>query len=271
MLHDIFNLYRDGEIIPYIILAFLSVGYIIIFEKFIILQFVYKINFEKFNTHIKKMLLANDMDRARSFSRATSKTGIPLLAVRAIDSYENDPMRVRATISEEGLRFFPRLRRRMTQLPNLAAASVILGAIAAVAGIWSSFQMVDGLELGIKSFAFAKGLTLALLPLAISLVCAVLLMLPFGILDAMAWRLESEMEHSLCMVLNILAPDIQPIVASSAQPKSEDLDNSNLGSLGSNQTIMENEVKTPSQPAKASHEDNSETTLANVPDEEEII
>ena len=101
MLHDIFDLYRNGEIIPYIILAFLCVGYIIIIEKFMILQFVYKINFEKYNVQLKKMLLANDMERARSFSRAVSKTGVPMLTVRAIDSYENNPMRVRATISEE--------------------------------------------------------------------------------------------------------------------------------------------------------------------------
>lgn len=272
MLHDIFNLYRNGEIIPYIILAFLCVGYIIIFEKFLILQFVYKINFEKYNMQLKKMLLANDIDRARSFSRAVSKTGVPMLTVRAIDSYENDPMRVRATISEEGLRFFPRLRRRMTQLPNLAAVCVILGAMAAVHGIWSSFQMVDGLELGIKSFTFAKGLTLALLPLAISLMAAVLLMLPFGILDAMAWRLESEMEHSLCVVLNILAPDIQPVMAVSANSHSEPSISETNNMAAQQNSAASQEAKTVTQqPTKAANEDPNANHAAIVPDEEEII
>ena len=84
MINDIFLLYKDGEIIPYIILAIVSVGYIIIFEKFILLQLVYRINFEKFNTQIKKMLAANDMDRARNFSKATSKTSVPMLTVKAI-------------------------------------------------------------------------------------------------------------------------------------------------------------------------------------------
>ncbi len=269
MLHDIFNLYRNGEVIPFIILAFLCVGYIIIFEKFIILQFIYKINFEKYNTQIKKMLLANDMDRARSFSRAVSKTGIPMLAVRAIDSYENEPMRVRATISEEGLRFFPRLRRRMTQLPNLAAACVILGGIAAVHGIWSSFQMVDGLELGIKSFIFAKGLTLSLLPLAISLIAAVLLMLPFGILDAIAWRLESEMEHSLCILLNILSPDIQPMFSTAVHSNER---NSEDHSAAKHEPIIkEDESHTNTQAEKVTHEDTSANNIPVVPDEEEII
>lgn len=270
MLYDIFNLYRNGEIIPYIILAFLCVGYIIIFEKFFLFQFVYKINFEKYNMQLKKMLLANDMERARSFSRATSKTGVPMLTVRAIDSFENDPMRVRATISEEGLRFFPRLRRRMTQLPNFAAACIVLGAIAAVYGIWSSFQMVEGLELGIKSFTFAKGLTIALLPLAISLVAAVLLMLPFGILDAMAWRLEAEMEHSLCLVLNILAPDIQPVVVASNVPAEKaDADNTTLQSFPKVDDMESKNIH--QQPTKANNEDSGSANAANIPDEEEII
>jgi biopolymer transport protein ExbB/TolQ len=278
MLHDIFNLYRTGEVIPFIILAFLCIGYIIIFEKFFILQFVYKINFEKYDSQIKKMLLANDMERARNFSRAVSKTGVPMLAVRAIDSFEHDPMRVRATIAEEGLRFLPRIRRRMTQLPNLAAASVILGALAAVYGIWSSFQMVDGLELGIKSFVFAKGLTLALLPLAISLITSLLLMLPFGILDAMAWRLESEMEHSLCVILNILAPDIQPLVVANTNNSPSDYKSSEDKSKDEQQhtpVVTNNEAKNSDlnqqQPAKAAHENSEPTPAPIVPDEEEII
>ncbi len=48
MVHDILNLYRTGAEIPYIILEFLCAGYVIIFEKFIVLQIIYKINFEKY-------------------------------------------------------------------------------------------------------------------------------------------------------------------------------------------------------------------------------
>jgi biopolymer transport protein ExbB/TolQ len=275
MLHDIFDLYRNGEAIPFIMLAFLCIGFIIIFEKFFAYQFVYKINFEKFNAQIRKMLLANDMVRARNFSRAVSKTGIPLLAVKAIDSYESDPMRVRATLSEEALRFFPRVRRRMTQLPNLAAASVILGALAAVYGIWSSFQMVEGLELGIKSFAFSKGLTLALLPLSISLMVAVMLMLPYGILDAMAWRLESEMEHTLCVILNILAPDIQPIVSGTAFAPEESALESHAPAVVSEPAhkteTNQSHQQTKTHGEKVAHEETKSSASPSVPDEEEII
>lgn len=266
MLNDIFLMYRNGEIIPFIILAFVAVGYIIIFEKFIILQFVYRINFEKFNMTIKKMLAANDLERARNFSKATSKTAVPMLTLKAIDAYENDPMRVRATVSEESLRFFPRVRRRISQLPNLAAASVLLGAIAAVQGIWTSFRMVEGLELGLKSFAFSTGLSHALLPLAISLVSAVLLMIPFGILDAIAWRLEAEMEHSLCVVLNILSPEMQPMFTGGAsvatnQEEAESYSRNNLTGDNNNERME----------SKGKKDDSADAGLQEIPDEEEII
>jgi hypothetical protein len=90
----------------------------------------------------------------------------------------------------------------------------LLGAFAAVHGVWQSFQIADGLELGLKSFAFTKGLSGALTPLALALLASVLLMLPYGLLDAIATRLEGEIEHSLTIALNILAPEMQPVFAS---------------------------------------------------------
>lgn len=274
MLNDIFLMFRNGEIIPFVILAIVSVGYIIIFEKFIILQFVYRINFEKFNSTIKKMLAANDMDRARSFTKATSRTSVPMLALKAIDAYENDPMRVRATISEESLRFFPRIRRRINQLPNLAAASVLLGAVATVQGIWTSFRMVEGLELGVKSFAFSSGLSHALLPLSISLVSAVLLMLPYGILDAIAWRLEAEMEHSLCVILNILSPEMQPLFTGGVTSSNNNLKDESTENFSSNgeENSSHSETSGDQVEEKGKKDESSETnSVQEVPDEEEII
>ena len=150
--------------------------------------------------------------------------------------------------------------------PGAGSAPRDAGAIAAVQGIWTSFRMVEGLELGVKSFAFSTGLSHALLPLAISLVSAVLLMLPFGILDAIAWRLESEMEHSLCVVLNILSPEMQPMFtggASSSGNQEESSDNYSGGNAA-NENVDRAE-------SKGKKDDSSDPCLQEVPDEEEII
>ena len=264
MLSDIFDLYRNGEIIPFIILALLCVGYIIILEKFLILQLVYNINFVKFNAQIKKMLVAGDLDRARSYSKAVSATGAPMITTKAIEAFEFDPTKVRPTISEESMRFLPRIRRRLSQLPNLAAAAVIIGALATVHGIWESFKMVEGLELSIKSFVFSSSLTHAMLPIGISLMGAFLLMLPFGILEAIASRIEAELEHTVCVVINILAPDIQTVYAPSIS-SGESLP---VKSESSNLTEKPAE-DLPTQKAANNAQDNP--TPNSIPDEEEII
>jgi hypothetical protein len=136
-----------------------------------------------------------------------------MITTKAIEAYENENFRVRMVVSEESLAFMPRIRRRISQLPNLAAVAVLLGALAAVNGVWQSFQMVDGLELGLKSFAFSRGLSQALTPIALGLAASVFLMIPYGVLDAMASRLEGEYEHSLTVILNLLAPEMQPVFA----------------------------------------------------------
>lgn len=204
MAHDIFLMFRNGEAVPFIILALILIGYVIVFERFALFRWVYKINFNHFNTQLQNALQHGDFDKARALIRDTSDTGLPKLALRAIDTFEQTPHQIQAHIAAERLRFFPRIRRRLHQLPSLAAACVILGAFASVNGVWNAFQMVEGLELGVKSLAFSSGLSQAMLPLSISLLGAFLLILPFGILDAMATRLENEMEYSLCVLAQAL-------------------------------------------------------------------
>ncbi|NBO37757.1 hypothetical protein EBU99_04140 [bacterium] len=213
MIQEMFELFRSREPVPYIILAIFAVGWVIVFERFIVLQLTYRLNFTKFNATIRRMLSAGDLDRARQYCAASGNTGLPLITAKAIEAYENENFRVRMVVSEETLSFMPRIRRRISQLPNLAAVAVLLGALAAVNGVWQSFQMVDGLELGLKSFAFSRGLSQALTPIALGLAASVFLMIPYGVLDAMASRLEGEIEHSLTVILNLLAPEMQPVFA----------------------------------------------------------
>lgn len=216
MLQEVFNLYRTGDVIAWLILAVVCVGWIVIIERFLILQFIYRVDFASFNKNMKKMLSGADFERARKYCVKVGSTGLPLIVSKAIDAYQNDVFRVRHTVSEETLRFVPRIRRRLSQLPHFATAAVLLGALGAVHGVWGAFQAADVLELGIKSFAFSSELGRALIPLTLSLIGALALMVPFGFLDGISARLEGEIELSLTVVLNILAPEQNAVIA--AQP-----------------------------------------------------
>ncbi len=266
MMQEILDLFRAREPIPFVILAILCLGWVIILERFFLLQFVYRVNFQKFNWNVRKMLAAGDVERARTYCTATSKTGLPLIAAKAIDAYQTDTLKVRMTVAEETMAFMPRIRRRISQIPNLATVAVLLGALAAVHGIWNSFRMSEVLDQGIKSVAFTSALANALTPLALSIGASILLMLPYGILDAIAARLEGDVEHSLTMILNVLAPETQTVVA--AQP-----------AVGAPAMVAETTSRPASsdsaapvrEPAVEKEEENVVAGTEKFPDEEEII
>lgn len=268
MLPEIFSLFRQDSVIPFAILALVLVGWVVILERFITLQFIYRVNFKRFNQSMKKMLAAGDLERAKSLCHNTSKTGLPLITARAIEAYETDSFRVRLVLSEETLAFMPRIRRRISQLPNLATGAILLGSLAAIHGVWQAFFTAEILELGVKTFAFTQGISHSLTPLALAMFAAVILVLPYGILDAIAARLEGEIEHSLAIVLNILAPETQPVVAAIAAPAAQPVD-----------TGFRDEPEQDEEPQGESIEDltadiDNEVIGDNaeaVPDEEEII
>jgi biopolymer transport protein ExbB/TolQ len=266
MIQEMFELFRSREPIPYIILAVFAVGWIIVFERFVVLQLIYRLNFEKFNSTLRRMLSAGDLDRARLFCAASGSTGLPSITAKAIAAYETENFRVRMVVSEESLQFMPRIRRRISQLPNLAAVAVLLGALAAVNGVWQSFQMVDGLELGLKSFAFSRGLSQALTPIALGLGASVFLMIPYGVLDAMAGRLEGEIEHSLTVLLNLLAPEMQPVFAQPVGATQSGSGGQDSGHDGQHDEAHD------ANGARGGYQDVASAERSDpVPDEEEII
>jgi biopolymer transport protein ExbB/TolQ len=270
MLQEIFDLFRARDPIPFIILAILSVGWIIVLERAILLQITYRVNFSKFNQTIRKMLAAGDLERARNYCKATAQVGLPLIAAKAIDAYQSDTFRVRMVVTEEILSFMPRIRRRISQLPGLATIAILLGALSAVHGVWQSFHTADIFELGIKSFAFTKGLSNALNPLALSLVATILLLLPYGLLEAIATRLEGEIEHSLAIILNILSPESETVMAQPSFVAAGSMDGG-MGRMDSLPDIEPLGSESSAATGKGTYEDISADKSEPVPDEEEII
>ena len=210
MLQEVIALFRQRDAVMFVIMAFLCVGWVVVFERLIMLQLVYRLNFVTFIKTIKKMLLAGDFERARKYCVASSKTGLPYISLKAIETYEADAFRVRGVLQEESLLFFPKIRRRLSQLPGLATGVVLLGSLAAVNGIWHSFHLAEAMDYSIKSAVFSQGLSQALTPLSFSLLAALLLLVPYNLLESIATRLENDVEHGLVVVTHLLVPDTAP-------------------------------------------------------------
>lgn len=266
MLDELFRLFHGSEPLPFVMAAFIAVGWVIVLEKMILLQLVYRVNFNKFNTSVRKMLAAGDLERARTLCVATSKTGVPQIAVKAIDAFQTDSFKVRTVVSEEVLSFMPRIRRRLSQLPNLATVLVLVGALAAVQGIWEAFHAADVLDFTVKSAALTHGLAQAFTPLSFALLGCVTLMLPYGLLDSVATRLENEVEHSLTIVINILAPETSTVINHSGMMPAD------MGGHAPMPTMHESHAaEASSSESKESYEDVLSSENTPVLDEEEII
>ena len=61
----------------------LFAGLVIIFERAVMLQWVYNIDFHKFLTNIKKMIAAKDTDRAITLCKSVSGTSLPRIGLMA--------------------------------------------------------------------------------------------------------------------------------------------------------------------------------------------
>jgi len=211
MIQNIVEMFRTGQPLLYILCGVWCVGLVIIFERLIVLKFVYTIDFTKFNHRIKQMLLAQDIERAQSLCQAFSATSLPRMVYQSLRDYQGDTARLQALLHEESLRFLPHVRRRLSQLPHLASLCALLGAAGSVYSVWHAFEMAKGWELGIKSLVFASSMTHALLPLFLALAAAATLVAAFGVLDAIAVRLEGEIEHGMWVVLNTFEPRHTPV------------------------------------------------------------
>lgn len=271
MLTEFFKMFRSYEPMPFVMLALVVVGWVIVLERIISLQIVYRVNFTKFNQNIRKMLSSGDLDRARTFCVSTSKTGVPAIATKAIDAFQTDSFKVRTVVSEEVMAFLPRLRRRLTQLPNLATAVVLIGALAGVHGIFQTFQAANVIDFSLKSATLAEGLTHAFVPLTFAILGSVTLLLPYGFLDAIATRLENEVEHSLTIMVNILAPETSTVITTAGVAAAEPVHHQSNSQAAAQPMHEEASAQEVAEEAKGSYEDVLAGESAPVLDEEEII
>lgn len=212
MLQQLIQSVQRGDIVTFVIFAIVASALIVVFERAFLILFVYRINFNKFNQQILKMLNAGELDRAKNFCKSTSKTGVPALVLKAIDAFQIDAFRVRALIGEESISLFPRYRRRLEQIPLLIILCAAVGSFAAVHGIWESFFNAEAIDFSARSYLFSKGVSFALVPLNLALLSIIFMLFPYMLLNSAVQQLEIASEQSLQIVANVLAPATATVI-----------------------------------------------------------
>ena len=194
----------NGYVLSILVLGFFAT--IVMFERIIMLQLVYHIDFAKFLANLKKMVNAEDLTRAITLCKNTSGTSLPHIASRALEAAEADPSKVRGTIEEEAIVFLPQIDKRLAILPAITLMIMLIGILGTIDSLWTAFQSIDVLDSAKKQATLAQGIAGSLSPTALGLVFGMMLLAGYHVLKGMAANLTDRLHHGVTVLLNLLAP-----------------------------------------------------------------
>ena len=194
----------NGYLIGILIIGFF--GTVVFFERLIMLQFVYHIDFGKFLSNLKKMVQAEDLSRAINLCKNVSSTALPKISLKALEAAEVDPLTIRSRIEEETVDFLPNIEKRLGVIPASTMLIMMIGLLGTIDSLWHAFQSVDVLDTARKQATLAEGIAGALNPTALGLIFGLILLAGHQMLRGMALNLTEKMHHGVVVLTNLLCP-----------------------------------------------------------------
>jgi biopolymer transport protein ExbB/TolQ len=196
--------HANGYVIAIMALGFIAV--VVFFERLIMLQFVYNIDFGKFLGNLKKMVAAEDLDRAITLCKNVSRTSLPHISARALEAAETDPTTIRGTIEEETISFLPQIEKRLGVMPAFTILIMLIGILGTIDSLWLAFHSVDVLDTARKQASLAQGIASSLNPSAMALIFGMSLLAGHQMLKGVAINLIERVHHGVAVLSNLLVP-----------------------------------------------------------------
>jgi biopolymer transport protein ExbB/TolQ len=253
---------QNGNLYLIAIIALGFIGTLIIFERLIMLQFVYNVDFKKFLNNLRRSVQAEDLERAVSICKNASYTSLPSIGLKALEALERDPHTVRGTIEEETIDFLPKLESRISILPALSTLILLIGILGTIDGLWAAFDSIEILDTSEKQARLANGIAGSLNPTTMGLLMSMLFLTGHQMLRGLAIRLTERVHYGVSVLINLLAP--QEMATYVAAPMTE-----------AAAPVQEPVSKREAAPAesKTEVEDDSfdDASVEDIKDEEEII
>lgn len=264
--------FQHGDKYIYIMLALAFVGVVLIFERLIMLQFIYHIDFRKFLDNLRKMILAEDLPRAISFCKKVSGRSLPRISLKALEAAESDPSRVRGIIEEETLDMLPKIEARITAIPAVATIVFLVGVLATIDSLWVTFNAVDILDTAKKQAIAAQGVAASLNYTAMGLLICMVLLFGHQIVRGMALRLAHQLQHGTTVLTNLVAPQgityAAPVAMAAAPSAAAPVEQY----TNNEEYVADAAAPVEQAPAAAAPAENfNEAAVDDIKDEEEII
>lgn len=199
---------------PYPFIANMIVSVVvvtIVIERALFQLTKYRVNSKEFFAQIKKLVTANNIDRAIKLCEASDYPILQL--VKAGLTHANKGAdEIDAALSERFGELKPAIEKRIGSLWSLANIATLIGLLGTVTGLIRTFGAVaaQGLSQADKQRILANGIAEAMWNTAFGLGIAVACMIAHLILSQRAKKIAHELEGVMERVFNLLAVTNKP-------------------------------------------------------------
>lgn len=183
----------------------------IIAERLLYQLTKYRVNAKEFFAQVKKLVAANNIDRAIKLCEASDYPILQLVKA-GLTHANKSPDEIDAALSERLGELKPAVEKRIGSLWSLANIATLIGLLGTVYGLIHTFGAVaaQGLSQADKQRILANGIAEAMYNTAFGLGIAVACMIAHLFLSQRAKRLAHELEATMEKTFNLLAISNKP-------------------------------------------------------------
>ncbi len=259
--------FKSGN--PYLLVmtALGLIGLAIAFERLMVIQFIYNLNFPKFLLNLKRHIANEDTAKAVSFCKSVKNTSLPYIARKSIEAAEADPTSIRGILEEEAIDFIPKIEARISAIFALSSLCLLIGILGSIDSLWQTFRLLGDQSEETQSFMVGAQIARSLNPAALGVFLSILLLGLYFFVRGLACRLVDRVNHGVIVLFNTLVPtemgDFMPVSVASPMTAAEP--------IIAQQIISENTTPAPA-PKEAKIDANfNDAAIEDIKDEEEII
>jgi biopolymer transport protein ExbB len=195
---------EQGGTLMYVNLAVSVVVLAMIIDRLIFFLLKSSVNARAFLEQIRKLVLANNVDRAVKLCSATAAP-VAQVAKAGLQRVHRGEIAVAQAIEESLVDVTPMLKKRVQILWSLANIATLVGLLGTVVGLIRAFGAVSAAKPEERSALLAKGISEALNNTAMGLGIAVTCIIAHAILGAMSKKQAADLEAFSLKLENLLA------------------------------------------------------------------
>ncbi len=195
---------EKGGFFMYLNLVCSAATLAIIVERIIFFLGKGSVNARAFLEQIRKLVMANNVDRAVKLCSAT-EAPVARVAKAGLSRLSKGEAAVATAIEEMMVDVMPELKKRIQALWSVANIATLLGLLGTITGLIRSFAAVGSASPEMRSKMLSDGIAEAMHNTAMGLGIAVLCMIGHVFLSAASKKQQSELEAFSMKLENMLA------------------------------------------------------------------